>query len=318
MTSPLDILKALSDETRLRIAILLQRGFLNVQELTTILGPAQSTISHHLKLLQSAGVVRNMKQGTWNYYTLADERESPLAHRLVALTAEYLPTMNGSYTLFLEDAQNSEKVIASRRRETGQYFDAVAKKWGEIRHHTHGVDSYLREIVRDIPQGCTFADLGCGAGALLAEILPRRGTTIGVDYSPAMLEEARRFLGAKSAAVELRLGAIEHLPLADRSIDYAVAHMVFHYLHDPKAALQDIARVLREGATLLIVDLVQHEDETLRDGYAHVWLGFEPQDFKSWLSTAGFLVQEIKLLGAKEEVFCITARTVSAEERTTP
>ena len=61
-------LKLLGDETRLRILRLIAREPLNVSEITSILGLAQSGISRHLSLLRNAGLVSERREGVWTYY----------------------------------------------------------------------------------------------------------------------------------------------------------------------------------------------------------------------------------------------------------
>ena len=68
-------LKALADETRLRmLALLIQQGTpLCVCEITPRFNLSQPTISHHLRLLREAALVRGEKHGTWMYYSVTDE-----------------------------------------------------------------------------------------------------------------------------------------------------------------------------------------------------------------------------------------------------
>ncbi len=69
--SPIDVFKCLADETRLRIALLLQReGELCVCELTCALGQSQPKISRHLALLRNQGLLADRRQGQWVYYRL--------------------------------------------------------------------------------------------------------------------------------------------------------------------------------------------------------------------------------------------------------
>lgn len=65
--------KALSDETRLKILAYLQVGELCVCEIVDALGKPQSTVSHHLLLLQNAGLIRGRRQGRWIMYSLNEE-----------------------------------------------------------------------------------------------------------------------------------------------------------------------------------------------------------------------------------------------------
>lgn len=79
------IFKALADETRLRIMLLLQEhGELCVCDLTEALGIPQSTVSRHLASLRRAGLVADRRQGVWMYYRAAG-RKSLAAALLAAL-----------------------------------------------------------------------------------------------------------------------------------------------------------------------------------------------------------------------------------------
>src|SRR5947199_9983282 len=88
----IELFHALSDETRLQIIELLQRGERCVCELTDTLDAAQSRLSFHLRVLRDAGVVRDRKDGRWGHYELnadaVEEVESLGAH----LKPRALPT----------------------------------------------------------------------------------------------------------------------------------------------------------------------------------------------------------------------------------
>ncbi len=74
MSSPPVLFKALADETRARIALLLAReGELCVCELTCALGLSQPKISRHLAQLRSGGLLADRRQGQWVYYRLHPE-----------------------------------------------------------------------------------------------------------------------------------------------------------------------------------------------------------------------------------------------------
>ena len=70
MSAELDILKALSDPTRLRLALLLTGGELCVCDLTETLQLPQSTVSRHLSRLRQAGLVSDHRSGKWVYYRI--------------------------------------------------------------------------------------------------------------------------------------------------------------------------------------------------------------------------------------------------------
>ena len=79
MTSPPQLFRALADRTRLRIVNLLARGSLCVCDIQRILGQPQSSVSRHLALLKSAGLIRDRRDGMRIFYALTGlgSRRSP-------------------------------------------------------------------------------------------------------------------------------------------------------------------------------------------------------------------------------------------------
>lgn len=67
------VFKAMSDENRLKILELLQEREYNASELLEEMDFGQSTLSHHMRILLSAGIIRARKNGKWTYYTLHKE-----------------------------------------------------------------------------------------------------------------------------------------------------------------------------------------------------------------------------------------------------
>jgi SAM-dependent methyltransferase len=91
-------------------------------------------------------------------------------------------------------------------------------------------------------------DVGCGPGALTAELVRRLGPAevSAVDPSESFCAALRK----RQPGVDVRRGVAEHLPFPDRTFDAALAQLVVHFMDDPVAGLREMARVTRPNGVV--------------------------------------------------------------------
>lgn len=283
-----DILKTLSDPTRLRLLALLLREELAVAELQEILGMGQSRISSQLALLRQVNFVTDRRDGKKAFYSL----RSDLPPKTLALLRAAIDSI-ADQPVITEDRDNLDRILQKRRRTQEQYFNLIAGRLGKNYCPGRSWEAIGHLALRLTP-AIDIADLGAGEG-LISQLLARRAHQVWcIDNSPRMVEVGTE-LAQKNGLENLtyKLGDIEQVPLADRSVDLAILSQALHHAQHPQAAVQEAFRILKPGGQLLVLDLNEHNFEKARELYADVWLGFKESTLHAFLKRAGFTKVEI-------------------------
>ena len=272
-------LAALADPTRSRMLLLLEQQPLSVTEVCSVLQLPQSTVSGHLKVLVDEGWASARAEGASRLYRVAGLK-APAKKIWETVRTEVAMTPASE-----QDRQRLNAVLEVRRDKSAAFFSAAASDWERMRLELFGGNAELLPLLALLDETLIIGDLGCGTGQIARTLSPFVQRVIGVDASSAMLEAARQ---RGTANIELREGRLEDLPLADGEVDVAMLFLVLHYVVEPARVLAEAARSLKQGGTVLIVDMMPHDREEMRETMGHVWPGFSSQQINEWLSDAGF------------------------------
>lgn len=278
-----DQLASLADPTRSRILLLLDGQELSVTELCTVMQAPQSTVSRHLKALADAGWVSARAEGTSNVYAMSRDALDPSSRRLWSLVREQVSAAAAAH----QDRRRLQAAMASRRSKSAEFFTSSAGQWDRMRDEMFGDRFHLAAFAALADPDTTVGDLGCGTGQVSSVLAPFVARIIAVDSSAQMLQAARKRLH-DHRNVDLRRGDLEALPIDDSRLDTAIVMLVLHHIPEPGRALVDVARVLKPGGRLVLVDMLPHDRESYRQQMGHVWLGFAEGHVERMLADAGF------------------------------
>ncbi|BDA80910.1 ArsR family transcriptional regulator [Leptospira kobayashii] len=290
----LPALKAVSDETRVRILHILSFGSFSVNEIVEILSMGQSRISRHLKILTDAGLISSRREGSLVYSSLPED-PSKTNEGSTEIFSNDLTHLILSYKEDLPDREKDQRMVSlileGREKKSKVFFDRVAAEWESIQEESLNPKLYRSWIIENLPTNShQIVDLGCGPGGLIPYLLPKSKMVLGIDSSPKMIELAHTAYG-NNPSVKLAQAQLESLPISDETCEAVVGSMVLHHISHPPTVLEEIHRVLKPGGVFCLVDLEKHNQEFMRDNFADLWLGFDKDVLESWLINANFEIE---------------------------
>lgn len=294
--------RALADETRLRILLLLQQMELAVGELALVLEQSQPRVSRHIRILVDAGLAERRKEGSWVFLRLklkasgnSHESHEDVLRRLLA-QGDFL-----SADLAAQCDADIARLVAIRQQradQAAQYFAAHAKEWDAIRSMHQPDDKVEAALLSMLDDDLgDLLDVGTGTGRMVELLADRAAHATAFDKSPEMLRLARAKLEHFGPdQIDLIQGDFYALPSEDDRFDCVIMHQALHYADDPQAVLSEIGRVLAPQGTVAIIDFAAHDLEELRTRDAHVRLGFDDMQVRDLMAAAGITLSEGRTL----------------------
>lgn len=277
----LNLFKALGDECRLRILRAVSQAELSVAELVKVLGMPQSTVSRHLKPLRESDLLESRRDGTSVFYHRGSAFADPELGQVVDRTLAGIPGAQ-------EDRASVSRMLQQRTSRNRDFFDEVAGRYGSLTEPGGGWQAVASALAIGF-RGQKVADIGAGEGALTLALARFCRQVVAVDVSPRMLMTLQS--RAEEAGCAGRIfpveGELERLPLEAGEMDAVFISQALHHAGQPEVAIREAARVLRPGGLLIVLDLVAHEQEWVREQYADLWLGFDPDRLKDFFVSAG-------------------------------
>ena len=263
--------RALGDATRLRILRLIAQTPLNVSEIVSLVGIAQPTVSHHLGKLKAMKLLVEERQGGFTYYSLDLHPDDP-RWPLIRVAIDDRTDSDGDLARLRDLLRQREdrQALNERLLEPGQSFQLWSRALGRL-----------------LPRW-DVADLGCGTGSLSVEIARWARSVLAIDNNPDAVIAARERAGREEARNVEFVAADLHDFSTRRRFDLVVASQSLHFLDDPTRVIRNARKLLKKGGRLLVLELLPHGEDWVRERLGHRYLGFDPAELAATFEAEGF------------------------------
>lgn len=278
-----ELYRVLAEPVRLRLLALAAEEELAIGELATLLGESQPNVSRHVAPLKQAGLVLVRRQGTRALVRIAEGAAVDAVVADALASGRALAEADGSLGKIAE-------LVRERDRVAREFFAQAGEGAGTVPSPPDASLAYVAALARLLPHRELAVDVGTGEGALLDVLAPAFDRVVAVDRSEAQLERARARVVARGftnvVLTKGELGASELRAQVGAGADVVFASRILHHAPRPVDYLRQLARLVRPGGALLVLDYARHDDESMRDE-ADLWLGFDPAELRRLAADAG-------------------------------
>jgi ubiquinone/menaquinone biosynthesis C-methylase UbiE/DNA-binding transcriptional ArsR family regulator len=292
--------KAAADVMRLQILQLLQQDSFGVLEIAGIFEVSQSRMSHHLKILASAGLLTTRKEGNSIFY------------RRAVMGTNTMDLVRGSIIKAVDHLEHNPqiqiavtRIYQERAMQSQSFFEKHAGKFTDVQDLIAGYQHYadsVKEVMQDLvlPRQASAMEVGPGQGGFLKPLTKIFDHVIALDNSPAMLEIAKQHCDkALHNKIKFVLGDTEVALKQSIKVDFLAFNMVVHHIPSPSEVIKSASKLLNENGYLLITDLCPHNQSWVKESCGDLWLGLDPDDLNQWAKDSGLTRQHQVFMGLR-------------------
>ncbi len=285
-----ELFRLFSEPGRLQVLALCAEEQLSVTELAQLLNDSQPQISRKVSALRELNVLQVRREGT-RIFAHADSQ-------LVAADPLVAEAVAEGRRLCLADGSLARipGIVAAREALGQTHFETVAPAASTVPSSPEHL-AHLAALAPLLPSHQLAIDVGTGDGLVLDILAPLYQRVIAVDRSRAQLARVAERVAARGFHhVSLFPGSYDDAALLQRvdaagGADLVFAGRTLHHASKPANAIASMARLLRKGGSLVILDDLTHETDVMRAEAGDVWLGFEAADVSQWVRDAGLHFQ---------------------------
>lgn len=292
-----ELYRLLSEPVRLRLLALASAEELSIGELSELLSEPQPKVSKQAKALREAGLLAARREGTRAFLRLTDGVGTDPVIGDALDAGRRLCDADGSLA-------RVPAVVRARDEAARAFFDRPDAEDHALELPVE-LPAYLSALAPLIAPRRLAVDAGTGDGSLLEVIAPIFERVVAFDRAEPQLARARRRVAARGYDhVELLAGELDDAALRERvaslgGADAVFASRVLHHAPKPAPALAALSALLRPGGSIVIIDYAAHDDESLRDGQADLWLGFEGAELAKLATSVGLMDATVSTIDAR-------------------
>lgn len=286
------LLKSAGDPLRVEILRALSQDSYGVLELSHIFDIRQNSMSHHLKVLATAGLVSTRREGNSIFYCRSTPHQNSDAADPLEFARATLFDNIDLCELPEHAKQRIAEIHAQRSLASQAFFAEHGTSLKEKQDLIAAFEVYGDQVANFIEHShlterTQALEVGPGEGEFLPRLAQAFTKVYALDNSATMLASAKAHCEkAQCNNLEFILGDTAWCQQQPENFDCVVINMVLHHTPSPQQIFADVSETLKPGGVLVVCELCHHNQDWTRKACGDLWLGFEPRDLAQWAAAA--------------------------------